>query len=91
VRADTGRVERGLTDRLFEGRSHRIKIMLRDLGRDSLVVLRGRRDIRKGEACVRWTPMSLETQDTLPKKRKHLDLPMPETERSSKGVLAESA
>jgi hypothetical protein len=44
VRADTGRVERDPTDRLSEGRSHRIKIMVRDLGRDSLVVLQGTRD-----------------------------------------------
>lgn len=65
--------------------------MLQGPGRDSLVVLRGRRDILENGAYVGWRSMSLETQDTFPRMERHLDLPMPEAERISKGMLTEPA
>jgi hypothetical protein len=54
--------------------------MLQGPDRDSLVVLRGRRDILEDGAYVGWRSMRLETQDTFPRMERYLDLPMPESE-----------
>ena len=85
VRTVTGGLNHRPTDSLPKDRRHGAHIMVRGSDRDSLVVLPGTRDIKESGAYVQRGSMSRETQDTPPRRQKHLDLLMPESEDNFEG------